>query len=40
MVGVVLHSLSVSPDFESTLDGLSRVIGLVRGGAQGVWKSP
>ena len=39
MVGVVLHSLSVSPDFESTMEGLSRVIGLVRGGAQGVWKA-
>jgi hypothetical protein len=39
MVGGVLHSLSVSPDFESTLEGLSRVIGLVLGGAQGVWKA-
>ena len=39
MVGVVLHSLSVSSDFESALEGLSRVIGLVRGGAQGVWKA-
>ena len=39
MVGVVLHSLSVSPGFETALEGLSRVIGLVRGGAQGVWKA-
>ena len=39
VVGVVLHSLSVTSEYESTMEGLSRVIELVRGGAHGVWKA-
>ena len=39
MVGVVLHSLSVTAAFESQMESLSQAIGLYRGGAMGVWKA-
>ena len=39
LVGVVLHTLSVNPPYEPVMESLSKVIGLFRGGAMGVWKS-
>ena len=38
VVGAVLHTLSVTPDFETVLERLSRVVELGRGGAHGIWK--
>ena len=39
LVGVVLHTLSVTSSYEPVMESLSKVIGLYRGGAMGVWKS-
>ena len=38
-VGATLHTLAVTPDYEPTLEFLSRVIDFYRGGACGIWKA-
>jgi hypothetical protein len=39
VVGAKLHTLAVTPEYEATLDFLSRVIEFYRGGARGIWKA-
>jgi len=38
-VGAKLHTLAVTPDYEPTLDFLSRVIEFYRGDARGTWRA-